>query len=213
MTTAVSPPEPALDNGRPKADAPAPLRAVHTPNFPALLRQLGASLLVTTYQAGKLVMVRDEGDHLNTHFRAFQAPMGMALAGDRLAVGTKIQVWEFVDVPAVTARLEPPGRHDACFLPRSSHVTGNIQIHEMAWGAGGELWVVNTRFSCLCTLDRSASFAPRWRPPFVTALEPTDRCHLNGLGDGRRPPAVRHGAGRDRRRRPAGGRTRPGAAS
>ena len=57
----------------------------------------------------------------------------------------------------------------------------------MAWGAGDELWVVNTRFSCLCTLDRSASFAPRWRPPFVTALEPTDRCHLNGLGmvDGR----------------------------
>ena len=57
----------------------------------------------------------------------------------------------------------------------------------MAWGAGEELWVVNTRFSCLCTLDRSASFTPRWRPPFVTALEPTDRCHLNGLGmvDGR----------------------------
>src|SRR5262249_45196290 len=25
------------------------------------------------------------------------------------------------------------------------------------------------------------SFAPRWRPPFVSALEPTDRCHLNGL--------------------------------
>ena len=87
----------------------------------------------------------------------------------------------------MTAKLEPPGRHDACFLPRSSHVTGNIQIHEMAWGAGNELWVVNTRFSCLCTLDGSASFAPRWRPPFVIALEPTDRCHLNGLGmvDGR----------------------------
>ena len=27
---------------------PEPLRAVHTSNFPALLRQLGASLLVTT---------------------------------------------------------------------------------------------------------------------------------------------------------------------
>jgi uncharacterized protein (TIGR03032 family) len=113
--------------------------------------------------------------------------MGMALAGDRLAVGTRIQVWEFADVPAVTAKLDAPGRHDACFLPRASHVTGNIQGHEMAWDADGALWVVNTRFSCLCTLDRSASFAPRWRPPFVTALEPSDRCHLNGLGmvDGR----------------------------
>ena len=26
-------------------------------------------------------MVRDEGDHRNTHFRAFQAPMGLALGG------------------------------------------------------------------------------------------------------------------------------------
>ncbi|WZO98085.1 TIGR03032 family protein [Isosphaeraceae bacterium EP7] len=177
----------AMDPDRRKTEAPIPMRAAHTPNFPALLRRIGASLLVTTYQAGKLVMVRDEGDHLNTHFRAFQAPMGMALAGDRLAVGAKLQVWEFVDVPAVAAKLDPPSRHDACFLPRSSHVTGNIQIHEMAWGVGGELWVVNTRFSCLCTLDGSASFTPRWRPPYVSALEPTDRCHLNGLGmvDGR----------------------------
>jgi uncharacterized protein (TIGR03032 family) len=164
------------------SEDPAPLRAVHTPNFPELLRQFGASLLITTYQAGKLVIVRDEGDHLNAHFRVFQAPMGMALHGDRLAIGTTIQVWEFVNVPAVAAKLEPPGRHDACYLPRSSHVTGNIQGHEMAWGADGALWVVNTRFSCLCTLDRSASFVPRWRPRFVSALEPSDRCHLNGLG-------------------------------
>jgi uncharacterized protein (TIGR03032 family) len=143
---------------------------------------LQASLLVTTYQAGKLVMVRDEGDHLNAHFRSFQAPMGLALRGDRLAIGTAVQVWEYVNVPAVAARLQPPGRHDACFLPRGCQVTGNIQIHEMAWGVGEELWVVNARFSCLCTLDRSASFTPRWRPPFVTALDPTDRSHLNGLG-------------------------------
>ena len=187
MTPQTAPPNLPPGPDRPGTEDTGPLRALHTPNFPALLRQLGASLLVTTYQAGKLVMVRDEGDHLNTHFRVFQAPMGMALDGDRLAIGTTIQVWEYVNVPAVAARLEPPGRHDACYLPRSCHVTGNIQIHEMAWDAGGALWVVNTRFSCLCTLDRSASFAPRWRPSFVSALEPSDRCHLNGLGmvDGR----------------------------
>jgi uncharacterized protein (TIGR03032 family) len=163
---------------------PGPLRAAHTPNFPALLRQLGASLLVTTYQAGKLVMVRDEGDHLNTHYRSFQSPMGLALAdgGSRLAIGTTLQVWEFRDIPSVASRLELAGRHDACFLPRSSHVTGNVLIHEMAYSAGRELWIVNTRFSCLATLDPESSFMPRWRPPFITELEPSDRCHLNGLG-------------------------------
>src|ERR1700687_5115762 len=88
---------------------PAPLRAVHTPNFPALLRQLGASLLVTTYQAGKLVMLRDQGDRLNTHYRTFKAPMGLALAdgGAKLAIGTTLQIWEFRDVPDVARRLEP----------------------------------------------------------------------------------------------------------
>ncbi len=173
-----------LDADLPKTENAAPLRAAHTPNFPALLRQLSASLLVTTYQAGKLVMVRDEGDHLNTHFRTFKAPMGLALAdgGAKLAIGTTTQVWEFRDVPDVGRRLEPAGTHDTCYLPRSSHVTGNVLIHEMAYGAGGELWFVNTRFSCLATLDSESSFAPRWRPPFVTELEPSDRCHLNGLG-------------------------------
>jgi uncharacterized protein (TIGR03032 family) len=170
--------------GPPGADAP--LRAVHTPNFPALLRRLGASLLVTTDQAGKLVMVRDEGDHLNTHFRTCPAPMGLALRGDRLAIGTSMQIWGYRDVPAVTAKLGPGPAHEACFLPRLCHVTGKVQVHEMAF-SGDDLWFVNTRFSCLCTLDPSCSFAPRWRPPFVTALEPSDRCHRNDLAmaDGR----------------------------
>jgi uncharacterized protein (TIGR03032 family) len=50
-----------------------------------------------------------------------------------------------------------------------------------------ELWVVNTRFSCLCTLHPDYSFLPRWRPPFISALAAEDRCHLNGLAvlDGR----------------------------
>jgi uncharacterized protein (TIGR03032 family) len=145
------------------------------------LRQLGSSLLVTTYQAGKLVIVRADSDCLNTHFRAFPSPMGLALAGDRLALGTRCQLCEFHNVPAAARKLPPAGRHDACFLPRSCHVTGNVQIHEMAW-AGDELWFVNTRFWCLCTLDRNHSFVARWRPPFVAALTREDRCHLNGLG-------------------------------
>ena len=70
--------------------------------------------------------------------------------------------------------------HDACYLPRSCHVTGDIGVHELAW-AGDELWLVNTRFSCLCTLDPDYSFVPRWQPPFITALAAEDRCHLNGL--------------------------------
>jgi uncharacterized protein (TIGR03032 family) len=170
----------------PSETAPEPLRSVYTENFPAALDALGASLMVTTYQAGKLVMVRADNGGLNTHFRGFNVPMGLALAGDRLAIGTALEIWEFHNSPAVAGKLEPAGKHDACFLPRGSHTTGNIQIHEMAWGED-DLCFVNTRFSCLCTRDDRHSFVPRWRPSFISGLAPEDRCHLNGLAmvDGR----------------------------
>ena len=58
----------------------------------------------------------------------------------------------------------------------------------MAWGRR-RLWFVNTRFSCLCTLDGIHSFVPRWRPPFIDELAPEDRCHLNGLAMVERRPA------------------------
>jgi len=168
------------------AAVPSQLRSVHSTSLATLLVQLGSALLVTTYQAGKLVVARERDGVVNTHFRNLPAPMGLALSGGRLAVGTTSDVREFHDVPAVAAKIEPAGSHDACFLPRRNHVTGNILVHEMAW-AGEDLWLVNTRFSCLCTLDDRHSFVPRWRPPFISALTPDDRCHLNGMGlrDGR----------------------------
>jgi len=162
------------------AAAQMTLRSVHTTNFPPVLRELGISLVVSTYQSGQLVLVRADGDTLNTHFREFQKPMGVAVSTGRLAVGTGHQLLEMCNVPAVSSKLEPPDKHDACYLPRWGHVTGDIDIHELAY-VGDELWFVNTRFSCLCTLDPAYSFVPRWRPPFVSAYDLTDRCHLNGL--------------------------------
>ncbi|REJ92428.1 MAG: TIGR03032 family protein [Planctomycetota bacterium] len=157
-----------------------PLRSTHTSNLPPLFEQLGISLAVTTYQAGKLVFVRADEGVLNTHFRVFSKPMGLALGNGRLAVGTAQEIWEFRNVPAVATKLDPPGKHDACFLPRRIHVTGDIQIHEMAYW-GDELWFANTAFSCLCTYDENHSFVPQWRPWFVEQLTPGDCCHLNGF--------------------------------
>lgn len=149
-------------------------RSVHTSSFPELLSQLGASLLVSTYQSGRIVVVRADGPKLNTHLVAARSPMGIAVGDKSLAIGTAQQVWSYR-----TAAVN--GKHDAYFAPRSAHVTGDIRVHEIAYDVKGELWVVNTRFSTLCTLDREHSFVPRWKPPFITALAPEDRCHLNGL--------------------------------
>jgi uncharacterized protein (TIGR03032 family) len=172
---------PDSETTAPKQEGPPPLRSVHTSNFPMILEQLGISLAVSTYQAGKLVFIRNDGGVINTHFRAFNKPMGMAVKGQRLALGTAQEIWEFRNIPAVVNRLDPPGKHDACYMPRAAHITGDIQIHEMAY-VEEELWFINTRFSCLATQDLDHSFSPRWRPSFVTQLAPEDRCHLNGLG-------------------------------
>src|SRR5689334_10771468 len=158
------------------------LGSVHTNNFPDLLRQLKGCLVVSTYQAGKLVILRPDGNTINTHFRSFNRPMGMAADGERLALGAHIEIAEFRNMPAVAKRLQDPPRHDAVFLARRGHITGAIDIHEMAWDRYGDLWFVNTLFSCLCTLDFKSSFVPRWRPRFVSHYAPEDRCHLNGLG-------------------------------
>jgi uncharacterized protein (TIGR03032 family) len=155
--------------------------SVFSSALPEILDAIGSSLCVSTYQSGRLILVRPDGpERLNTHFRGFPTPMGVAVRPGGLAIGTKTQVQVFQNQAALSPRLDPPGRHDAVYVPREAHSTGDIAIHDLAW-AGEELWAVNTRFSCLATFDQTHSFVPRWRPPFVSALAPEDRCHLNGM--------------------------------
>ncbi len=176
------------------------LRSVYTAGLPNILAQLNISLVVSTYQANKVILIRGDAGApahgtpsvgtINTHFRNYRRPMGLAARGNQLAIGGQKSIWELHNMPAVARKLEPaPGhaRYDACYVPRRMHITGDIDIHEMAYAGDGELWFVNTRFSCLCTLDAAHSFYPRWRSPFVSAYAPEDRCHLNGLAmvDGR----------------------------
>ena len=59
------------------------LGSVHTSNLPELFSQLGISLVVSTYQAGKVIMVRNDDGKLNTHFRTFSKPMGIAVDNTR----------------------------------------------------------------------------------------------------------------------------------
>ena len=169
-----------------------PLRSVHTDSFPGLLEQLGASIWVSTYQAGKLVILRNDAGVLNTHFRNLAKPMGMAHHAGRLAIGCGLDIWEYHCVQAVCEKLDASNDypannalHDACYLPRRSHCTGDVQIHEMAWQNtttnGDDLVFVNTAFSCLSVRSEDNSFEPIWRPKFIKRLSPGDNCHLNGL--------------------------------
>ncbi|TWU33869.1 TIGR03032 family protein [Novipirellula artificiosorum] len=199
--------EKSVSNDDAEAGNAAPFQFVHSEGFAELLEALGGTLFVTTYQAGKLVAFRACDGHVSMLMRSCGNAMGLAVRRDRIAVGGEYQIWTLRNSPEVAAKMKPAGQHDACFLPRSSHVTGDIDVHEIAWGtddprttlqqdtgsANGthgetpQLWVVNTLFSCLCTLDPDYSFVPRWKPRFISEIKRQDRCHLNGMAmvDGR----------------------------
>ena len=157
------------------------LSSQHTTTFPQLLQQANASLVVSTYQAGKLILLRATEESLNTHFINLPKPMGVAFNKGRLSVGSGANVIDYFNMANVGPKVEPINTHDGAFLPRRIHVTGDIDIHEMGFDAEDQLWIVNTKMSCLCTLDINHSIVPRWRPPFISGYDLSDRCHLNGL--------------------------------
>jgi hypothetical protein len=96
----------------PPAAPDVALRSVHTSNLPALFDRLQISLVVSTYQAGKVIVIRSAGDTLNTHFRTFTKPMGLAADGARLTIGGTNTVWDYRNIPAVARTLDPPDQHD-----------------------------------------------------------------------------------------------------
>ena len=141
------------------------LHSQHTTTFPELLSQANCSLVVSTYQAGKLILLRSDGKSLNTHFVSLSKPMGVAFDKGRLSVGTGAQVIDYFNMDNVGPKVEPINTHDAAFLARRTHVTGDIDIHEMGFDGDGELWIVNTKMSCLCTLDINHSICLLYTSP------------------------------------------------
>lgn len=157
----------------------------YSSSLPALLSFLGGSLLVSTYANNQVVVLRADGENLNTHFKHFPVPMGIAAEASRLALGSGTSVWTFRNQPECTSSLAP--RPDAAYVPTQQHFTGDIRVHELAWGKDA-LWLVNTRFSCIATLDAGNSFVPRWKPWFISDMTQNDACHLNGLAMHRGEP-------------------------
>lgn len=154
---------------------------IFTTNLPGLFQDLNISLLVTTYQAQRVMMFSAPSpEKLFMLMRVYPRPTGIAVNGNRLAMCSKNQIWFFRQVHDVRddeGRLLP---YDLLWAPRHSHITGDIAAHQLAW-QGDDLLIVNTCFSCLCTLHPDWSFVPGWKPPFITDYVPEDRCHLNGL--------------------------------
>jgi uncharacterized protein (TIGR03032 family) len=149
--------------------------------FTSWLARSGGSLSFTTYQAGKLFLVglRPDGT-LNVHERTFARCMGLAVSDNArtLLLASHYQLYRFdSDLP----RGPGSAASETVYVPRMSWITGDLDIHDVAFDASGRPVFVNTLFSCIATASDGASFKPLWRPSFISKLAPEDRCHLNGM--------------------------------
>lgn len=156
--------------------------------FPQWLAGTGSSLAFTTYQAGKIFFLGTRPDgRLSIFERTFARAMGLAASADgrSLALATHYQIHRFDNVL-------PPGEaneegFDAVYAPHAAWVTGDLDVHDVGFGAAGRPIFVNTLFGCIAAVSDSHSFRPLWKPRFVSRLAAEDRCHLNGMAieDGR----------------------------
>ena len=148
--------------------------------FLSWLRDTGGSLSFTTYQAGKIFFIGIKpGGGLSIFERSFPRCMGLAASADgrTLLMATQAQLYRFDNV---LAEGETSGDNDALYAPKQTWITGDLDVHDVAFGAEGPVFA-NTLFNCVATVSEGFSFRPLWRPPFISRLAAEDRCHLNGL--------------------------------
>jgi uncharacterized protein (TIGR03032 family) len=141
------------------------------------------SLALTSYQTGQLMLIGPLLDgRLSVFQRNFVRAMGLWATPQRLFLTTIAQIWRLENVLGAGQLATQQNIHyERLYVPRMSHTTGDIDAHELGIDAKDRLIFVNTKYSCLATLDAVHSFKPVWKPSFISKLAPEDRCHLNGL--------------------------------
>jgi uncharacterized protein (TIGR03032 family) len=160
-----------------------PFAARYTSQVPELLNKLNCTIALSTYQAGKVVLISPHPDNekLVTLPRSFKKPMGMAVDGDKMVMSTKDEVIVFQNSRELAAHYpNKQNTYDSLWLPRVTYYTGLVDMHDIGFGQDG-IYGVNTSFSCICKIDGNYNFTPIWKPPFVSAIGPGDLCHLNGM--------------------------------
>lgn len=159
-----------------------PFACSYTAGLPELIHDLGCTIAISTYQAGKVIFISaHQHNRLVQLPRTFDKPMGMAFNGSKLAIATRDQVVIYVNAPKMAVNYpKHPATYDALFVPQAIYYTGEVDIHDLAWD-GDQLYAVNTQFSCLALIDADFSFKPTWKPAFISKVIPGDFCHLNGV--------------------------------
>lgn len=155
------------------------LNITSSTNFTQWLSDRFLSLAFTTYQAGKIFLVGlQPNGKLSVFERTFDHCMGLWVNNSSLYLSSLYQIWGFEN--ALEAGQTYNG-YDFLYIPQSSYITGDLDIHDLVVDDSGKLIFANTLFNCLSTVSNTHSFTPLWQPEFISQLVAEDRCHLNGI--------------------------------
>lgn len=160
-----------------------PFQCTYTPEVPQILNSIPCSLLISTYQAGKLIVIGPDGKGGLVQLpRNFKRAMGTAIDCNRIAVAAfdEVVVMGNSDVLA-QGFPKNPNQYDAMYVPHATYYCGEVDVHDMHWGKDGRLYGITTRFSSISIIGDRYSIEPYWTPPFIKVLDEKDRCHLNGM--------------------------------
>lgn len=164
---------------------PPPFSCTYNPQLPELLHQLGCSIAITTYQAGKLIFLSPKDENgLVQLTRNFNKPMGIAenIEKDQLAIACKNEITLFSNSKQLAKHYpNAPSKYDALYMPRLTYHTGALDIHDLRIGKDERIFAVNTLFSTISEITKDYNFQPYWIPPFIDKIVSEDRCHLNGM--------------------------------
>jgi uncharacterized protein (TIGR03032 family) len=162
----------------PDSPAQSPrIRVRATGDFLSWLAAADGTLLVSTYNSGKLFALALRDGRLRVRAFKFMRPMGMAVNGPRFALAVRQELLVYA---AQSRRAsDPDGVVEYRLI--ECHVTGRVDAHDLAFGRKG-LFFVNTRHNCLARPSARVQFVRSWQPPFMTQNVARDCCHLNGLG-------------------------------
>lgn len=142
----------------------------------------GLSLTLSTYEAGKLIIIGPglQGGTIVTE-RNFERCMATFVEDDNIYISTQHSIWQLENGLAKNTYFDK--QWDRVYLPRSSYVTGGVDVHDIMRANDGHLYGVITGYNCIARLDptEKGSFSPHWKPPFIDIVIGEDRCHLNGL--------------------------------
>lgn len=151
-------------------------------SFAQILKQNEATIIVSTYQAGRLIFISSsDGTHVDIQAVRARKPMGVSFDSKRMAVAC-LNAIEIYSADNSIGNQSPHSfqTFDEFFVPRINYITGHLDLHDIHLHPKG-IFGVNTQFNCISAFTIDHNFIPVWKPFFIDKIVPEDRCHLNGM--------------------------------